>query len=166
MTTIEDLLDKAEIASQMANYCRAVDRMDRDLLLSVFHPDATMEYTDRFPNGTVSEFVDFVWKFHGTLISHSHQITNSIIRLWGDKAGSEFYVSAGLWFIDPEDGKTKEFFIRARYLDRWLRSGETWLITKRFIATDLRELREVSPMETNGRRDRQDRSYEFLDGPV
>lgn len=167
MPTIADLLDKAEITDQVANYCRAVDRMDRELLLSVFHPDATMEYTDRFPNGTVPEFVDFVWQFHGTLIAHSHQTTNSLIRLWGDQAASEFCFTAGLWFTDPEDGKTKELLVRGRYVDRWVRSGETWLITQRWIATDLREVREVSPYhDTSGRRDKQDRSYEFLAGPI
>ena len=57
--------------------------------------------------------------------------------------------------------------MRGRYVDRWARSGETWLITERWIAYDLRELREVSPLgERTGRRDRQDRSYSFLAGPL
>jgi len=165
MTTLEDLLDRAEITNQVANYCRAVDRMDRELLLSVFHPDARIDLGARLPNGTVPEFVDFVWAAHGKLSGHSHQTTNALIRLFGDKAASEFCFTAGLW--SENEGRIQEVFMRGRYVDRWARSGETWLITERWIAYDLRELREVSPLgERTGRRDRQDRSYAFLAGPL
>ena len=163
--TLQEMLDKAEITNQMASYCRSVDRLDRELLLSVLHPDALIEITDTF-RGAVPEFVDFVWQLHGGMLAHSHQTSSSTIRLWGDKAASEFYFTASLWYTDEADGGTKEILVRGRYVDRWTRNGESWLIIQRWIAMDMREIRDVSPnRDLSGRRDRQDRSYEFLAGP-
>ncbi len=34
------MLDKQEIHEVMMRYCRAIDRMDEELLRSVYHPDA------------------------------------------------------------------------------------------------------------------------------
>ena len=37
---LRELCDRQEILDCIHRYCRAVDRADRDLLVSVYHPDA------------------------------------------------------------------------------------------------------------------------------
>ena len=41
---VRELHDKQSIREVLTRYCRAVDRMDRDLLISVYHPDAVDDH--------------------------------------------------------------------------------------------------------------------------
>ena len=43
-TDVATLLSKQAIRENMQNYCRGIDRLDRELFTSVFHPDATVDY--------------------------------------------------------------------------------------------------------------------------
>ncbi|MFM8863148.1 MAG: nuclear transport factor 2 family protein, partial [Acidimicrobiia bacterium] len=51
--------DRLAIADLMALYCRGIDRLDRDLVRSCFHPDATDTHGSF--HGTIDEFLD--WAF-------------------------------------------------------------------------------------------------------
>src|ERR1700722_12511846 len=114
---LDRLLDEAAIREVLARYCRAMDRMDRELALSVWHPGATCNYVDFF-EGTAEGFVDAVWQAHSHLFRHSHQIANSLIEINGDRAVSETYATATLWAPAPDDGIV-EITAKGRYLDRW-----------------------------------------------
>ena len=41
---VQLLLDKQEIYEVILRYCRGIDRLDEELLLSVFHPDAYADF--------------------------------------------------------------------------------------------------------------------------
>jgi len=41
---IQSILDRQEIEQVLAMYCRAIDRMDLELLKSVYHPDGTDDH--------------------------------------------------------------------------------------------------------------------------
>ena len=47
----------------LQNYCRAIDRLDRELMLSVWHPGATVDYVDLF-TGTAEEVTDYFMQSH------------------------------------------------------------------------------------------------------
>ena len=57
--TLEVLLDKQEIHELHARYCRGVDRLDADLIRSVFHDDAVEHHPPWF-DGSADEYVDYV----------------------------------------------------------------------------------------------------------
>ncbi|WTW93732.1 nuclear transport factor 2 family protein [Streptomycetaceae bacterium NBC_01309] len=164
---VRDLLAKQAITEVIYTYCRALDRMDRDLALSVWHPGGTADYPPMF-TGTGAGFVDWVWKAHEALTSHSHQITNILVRVGedGTTAVSESYVTVVLRGPGADDSAVAEITARGRYVDRWsLRDGR-WAVDARRHILDMqtvqmhpRELADTVPPEDSGRRDTDDPSY-------
>ena len=55
-----DLEAKFAIAEVIYRYCRSLDRMDRDLADTVWHPGGTADYGVSF-KGAGAEFLDRVW---------------------------------------------------------------------------------------------------------
>ena len=53
---LQYLLDRQAIADVLVTYSRAIDRLDRDLLISVYHPDAIDDHGVFI--GTREEFAD------------------------------------------------------------------------------------------------------------
>lgn len=167
---VRDLLAKQAITEVIHTYCRALDRMDRELALSVWHPGGTADYPPMF-TGTGEGFVDWVWKAHEALTTHSHQVTNILIRVdeEGRTAVSESYVTVVLRGPAADDSWLTEITARGRYVDRWsLRDGR-WAVDARRHIVDFqtvqmhpRELADSVPAEHSGRRDPDDPSYAVL----
>jgi hypothetical protein len=160
---LEELLAKQEITEVIYRYCRAMDRIDRGLGMGVWHPDGTASYEDLF-GGTGAEFIDFVCKLHeDRFVSHSHQVTNILIEVDGDRAASESYLTVVLR-TRAQDGQ-EEVQARGRYMDRWSRRAGRWAIDHRVYVHDMSESRTVAHPFSSGhlsQRGRGDVSYEYL----
>ena len=158
------LLDKQAIAEQLANYCRAVDRLDIPLGHRVFHADATADYGADLFQGSGHGVIDFICASHLHTVNHSHQICNSIVVLDGDSAGSETYFHSATRIM--QDGKLIQIRVYGRYLDQWSRREGRWAIDRRKTIFDFDETRDVAITERHeqGARDRSDPSYTFLEG--
>jgi SnoaL-like domain len=164
-TSVDVLAAKQAITEVLYHYCRGLDRMDRAMALSVWHPDGTADYGEIYL-GTGHGFVDWVWPVHAAMATHSHQITNVLIEVGrdGDSAVSEAYVTAAVR-TNPQDGQTTDFVARGRYLDRWSRRSGTWAIDHRQYVDDLTEVHRFPVAEVGdgsasvGGRDRDDPSY-------
>ena len=104
-TAIETLLNKQAIPELLYRYCRAMDRIDRDLTLSIWHKDGTCNYSST--NGAADmlfrDYLSGSTKARQGFANHSHQITNILIELSGDRAVSEAYFTASLLTV-PADG--------------------------------------------------------------
>ena len=162
-TTIRDIADRQAITDQIYRYCRSMDRRDIPLGHKVFHEDATADYGPDSYTGTGRGFIDWVAKVHEeNFDSHSHQITNIIINLEDDRAGSESYVTVALRFT--EDGQPKLFRVWARYLDTWSRRDGHWAIDHRTTIIDVDEVRTLEPRSPSyrGARGPTDPSYAVL----
>jgi SnoaL-like domain len=155
--------DREAITDQIYRYCRAMDRMDHELGYAVWHTDGTADYGDNF-QGTGRGFIDFVCKQHSALLMHSHQMSNIIIEIQGDKAGSESYVTATL--RRKRDGKIMQMMVWSRYVDRWSKREGRWALDHRIAIMEMDEIREVTPMKDHQRasRGRGDPSYTALKG--
>lgn len=160
-TQTEAVADRQSIADLIYRYCRAMDRMDHALGYSVWHADGTADYGPIF-NGGGREFVDRVCEMHRPMIAHSHQVTNILIELDGERAASESYVTAALRYL--LDGRLMQTTVRGRYVDRWSRRGGRWGIDRRIYVQDFDDVREITAthFEGWGRRDRDDPSYQAL----
>lgn len=160
--TPEQLADKFAITEQIYRYCRSVDRLDVPLGHAVFHEDATADYSPAGYTGPARGAIDWICAAHAGLAAHSHQVTNVLIALDGDRAGSEAYVTATLRI--ERDGKCMLMEVWSRYCDRWSRRDGVWRIDHRDAVTDYDSIREVTPMKRHerGRRDAQDPSYSAL----
>src|SRR5258708_277930 len=58
-----------------------------------------------------------MWASHAKLLGHSHQVTNVLIEVDGDRAASEAYVTGTLWDL-TETGALSQLVAVGRYLDR------------------------------------------------
>lgn len=161
--SIDELTAKQAIADTLARYCRGLDRMDRQMVLEVWHPSATAVYEPWF-EGTGEDFVDWVWPVHEGMQRHSHQITNVLVEVDGDHAVSEAYVTVCLR-TRPVQGRVVDIVSRGRYLDRWSKRDGRWAIDDRRYVDDLTHevpVDDTSSREGSSRRDRDDPSYSYL----
>ena len=164
----EDLVVKQAITEVIYRYCRALDRMDRPLADTIWHPGGTADYGPAMFQGTGADFLDWVWPTHATMLGHSHQIANVLIEVDGDTAGSESYVTATLWATFAP-GELTQIVSRGRYVDRWSKHDGVWAIDhRRFledftVMTALPGVAAPDPATTAARRDRTDPSYGVLD---
>lgn len=161
--SLQGLLDKQEITEVIYRYCRAVDRMDRAMAVSIWAPDASVDYGEIY-QGKASGLVEVIWRIHATMRAHSHQVSNILIELDGDKAVSEAYFAASLRPLTQEGTAATQLNARGRYLDRWVRHDGRWLIAHRKIAADFTDMCTVSDggFPNSGRNDHTDPSYQFL----
>jgi hypothetical protein len=164
ITSLDVVVAKEEIRDVLTRYCRAMDRMDHDLALSVWHPEATCDYIGMY-TGSGAGFVDWVEALHRKMIRHTHRITNMLIEVDGDHARSETYVHVVLWRL-PIDAP-KEITATGRYLDRWSKRDGRWALDHRIYFSDLVTTRLVSAEEARipldySRRDRSDPSYKHF----
>jgi SnoaL-like domain len=154
------LADTQAITRQIYNYCRSVDRLDVPLGHAVFHEDS---YAD-FPSyqGPGRGWIAAVCVAHLDFLHHSHQVTNIVIDVDGDRAGSEAYVIANLRQMDG--GKLINRMFSARYIDRWSKRDGHWAIDRRDCVVDFSEVRDVTSLGENERsaRDQTDPSYRVL----
>jgi hypothetical protein len=164
---VSDLIAKQAITEVIYRYCRALDRMDRELIATVWHPDGTADYGSMF-TGSASDWIAWVWVQHERFYRHSHQMTNVLIDVRGDRAVSETYAIVTLR-ARPHPGRCTTFISHNRYLDRWSQRDGRWAIDHRQLVSDFRttlegEEDEGSEGSPDSRRDRSDPSYVLFDG--
>ena len=156
--------DRQEITNLIYRYCRAMDRMDHEQGYAIWHEDGTADYGPDIFQGTGKGFIDWVCESHKHLDAHTHQISNIVIELDGNQAGSEAYVTANLRAF--RDGKHMQITAWSRYIDQWSKRDGRWGIDKRVTVMDFDEMREVAPMKqhSHGSRDHADPSYAAIRG--
>lgn len=136
--TVIELKDRSDIHECLMTYSRAVDRLDRALLLSVYHDDAVDDH-GVFVGGPVA-FADWVIDMHTRLhLSHQHCQFNSTIDLDGDVAHCEtYYMFVGM-------NRTGEPLTMSggRYLDRLEKRDGLWKIAERVCVRDWAPLKEI-----------------------
>jgi hypothetical protein len=127
------LEDKEAIRDAIHNYCRAIDRLDRQLLVDkVFHSDAVLRYGTL--EGSVAEFCDYAFGFLGTLESTMHAVSNCMIELHGEVGWAETYViSYHFGAKDPDSGNPIDLIVGCRYLDHFEKRSGLWRITRRHL---------------------------------
>jgi ketosteroid isomerase-like protein len=162
---VRELADRQVIRDLVYAYCRAVDRFDRELLLSVYHDDAIDDH------GMIvagpEEFADWVFGFHGRFQQRTqHIITNHLCEIVGDTAHAESY-----WMLAAVTaGGPPLSFGGGRYIDRFERRGERWAIAARKCLLDWSGTPEAMPLPPEAldafratgvpSRDRNDPSYQ------
>jgi hypothetical protein len=170
------LIAKQAITEQIYRYCRAIDRMDYNLILTVWHPDGTVDFSDGTadpnyapgpPPVPFKAHFDWAWPFRASFLTHSHQSTNILIDVDGDRAGSET-TSISLLQKQLPDGRIQHNLFWGRWLDRWSRRDGRWAIDHRQAIMDCYAPYEFqaaplnSPDGHSSRRDRNDPSYLYL----
>ncbi|QYB07142.1 nuclear transport factor 2 family protein [Rhodococcus sp. USK10] len=128
---VRELKDRQDIHDCVMNYARGVDRQDRELLLSVYHPDAIDDH-GMFV-GNREEFADWCLGMHiETHVSGQHCILNHVCDLDGNTAHSEtYYMFAGMNREGAPLGVSG-----GRYIDRFEKRSGRWAIAHRVCVRD------------------------------
>ncbi|MDP3493691.1 MAG: nuclear transport factor 2 family protein [Hyphomonadaceae bacterium] len=155
---LRDLADREAIRERIYRYCRAVDRLDVPLGRSIFHEDAQADY--EMYKGPGRDAINWICERHLDFLNHSHQVSNILIDLDGDSAGSEAYVTATLRTM--RTGKLQQITYWCRYIDKWSRRGGVWGIDNRQVMFDLDEVRDIVELRSRERRGQDDPSYAVM----
>jgi hypothetical protein len=125
------LQDRQSIYDCLIRYSRGVDRLDRDLLLSVYHPDAIDDHGTFY--GSPADFADYVIDMHtANHFSHQHCLYNHSCDLDGNVAHAETYYT----FVCMNRIGKPVTMNGGRYIDRFERRENRWAIAHRVCVRD------------------------------
>ncbi len=135
------MLDREEVKAIPHRFARGLDRADRELLESCFHPDGVDDHG--FFKAEAKEFCDWVMgelvKFDAT----QHIIATQNVEVTGLTAACESYFVAYHTMQTP-DG-TKELIVAGRYLDQMEKRDGEWKIILRRCVFDWTRMTDASP---------------------
>jgi hypothetical protein len=151
---LQELLDKEAINDLLIRWCRGVDRLDEELILSCYHPDA---YDDHgMVRGSPAELVTWLKTTADRVAFMEHKLSNVYLEIDGDVAFGECYSALHL--------QQGDIFGEAysRFIDRFERRDGEWRIARRRVTLEWAspELGFDRSHFVAGRRDRGDPSYE------
>ena len=131
LATVRTLQDRQAIHDCMMTYSRMIDRLDRELLISVYHHDAIDDHGVFV--GSREEFADWAIAMHRrTHLSHQHCQFNSTCDLDGDVAHTETYYM----FVGMNQRGAPLGMSGGRYIDRLEKRDGRWAIATRICIRD------------------------------
>jgi hypothetical protein len=157
--TVQELVDCKGIHDALHRYARGVDRVDDELIASVFHEDARI-YSPRGVLGP-GEFIAWYLAQPRRAISQ-HFISNVTVTWEGAVARTESY----FWAVTGSEAGLTLRTSTGRYVDRFEQRGSGWRIMIRTILPEWSRVSDVSEgtlpaaaARHRGSRDRADPSY-------
>lgn len=126
-------MSREAIRDCLMRYARAIDRMDRPLLESVYWPEATDDHGSF--SGTAAEFIDWVFPVLAAMEQTSHRLANILIELDGDDARTETYFDA-YHRVPGTHGKPCDLVVGGRYVDWFQCRDGDWRIRRRVVIYD------------------------------
>jgi len=163
LARLAQLLARQDILDCLIRFSRGMDRFDRELFLSAFHPDAVIS-AGEFVGGPENLY-DWARDLHdqGQSATH-HNLLNHSCELDGDNAHTETYYL----FVGRNRDETN-WLAGGRYIDRLQRRDGEWKIALRtnaiewsgVVPTMAIPFAEVAGIHLNGApaRSREDLSY-------
>jgi hypothetical protein len=188
---VQTCADRNAIENLLGLYCRGIDRLDLELLKSVYHPDSIDDHGIISANG--HEFAEQIVALLGQVCVYSqHSVTHAVIEVKGDVAFSEaqyvgFHtIGAGAESIEAFFGPTyleeqrqagkldkrHEYLCGGRYLDVLHKRDGLWRIYRRKMTNEWAVCRPETAVREGiagavcvpGSRDRNDPVYRLMQG--
>jgi hypothetical protein len=162
--TIDELLAEAEIKDLHVRFCRANDRLDAELMRSLFHPDAQIDLHKTYD---VEGFIAFGRKVLANYTLTWHNTGNQLVEVDGDAAWAENYTISSHRIPASDDGPERDMVAYGRYIDRVERRDGQWRFARRSMLVDYTRTDPVVPSgpmgygTPTGARDRSDVSYQL-----
>ncbi len=164
---IEEFIAKQDLHELTARYCRGIDRADEEILMSVWHEDATVDYG--FMKGSAQEFSRMMTAMNDEIIRTIHCVSNELFEVDGDAAVGETY----LFSISTRllDGQEIDTLVGGRYLDRFEKRNSEWRLSHRTFIMDWNmnqpstgewEEGRFGALTSHGKRDRTDFVYSLF----
>lgn len=126
--------DRFAIIDLAALYMRGLDRLDGELLVNQFWPEARCEYG--IFSGSPADFADFCMAALKDHVRNQHMLGQHLIDFTSDdEAYGEVYYQA-YHRVHDEAGAARDLVIAGRYVDRYERRGGVWKIAYRSELVD------------------------------
>lgn len=148
-----ELLDRQDIYDAIKRVSRAIDRFDRDLFLSAYHPDAVID-AGALVAGPAEVYESGAALHDEGQSATMHHLTNHVCELAGDTAHTETYF---IYVGRNRDGTN--WAAGGRYNDRLERRASEWRIAFRYTImewsgmipeTDVPLFRGIADVHLNG----------------
>ncbi|MEM7016533.1 MAG: nuclear transport factor 2 family protein [Pseudomonadota bacterium] len=158
---MQEIEDRYQIEQVLRRYARGVDRLDADLIRSVYHEDATDDH-----GGFKGKGVDFAQYCVDALRAHAvatmHNMHQVNIDFDGDTAWVEVYFTA--LHRCERDGNTVLETFGGRYADRFEKRQDEWKIADRTVIYEWSKVETVAQEYPNqvfeqGKRSTTDLTY-------
>jgi hypothetical protein len=165
LAEIERLTAVEAIRECIYRVCRAVDRIDADLLRSAFHPDAQIHFGTHY-DGAVDGWIAAAIQHQATQTQTHHLVGNISLKIDKDEALAESYELAR--HKSPVSGQMRDLVLGMRTLDRLSRRNGEWKISERTKLMDWGRIisGDEGPYEkgilAKGVRDKSDPSYRLF----
>jgi hypothetical protein len=132
-TQFRALVDREAVREVILRNSRAIDRVDEDLLRTVYWPDGWDSHS--IFDGSFEDYVPWVIDTLNGMIATQHNVANILIDLDGNDAYTESYFIAH-HKIRGEDSVVRDMFAAGRYVDHIQRRGREWRIKHRRAVFD------------------------------
>lgn len=131
---IRDLAARRDINDAVQRYMRGLDRLDRDTLLSAFHPDAFVDCG--LMAGNREDFADFAIDLLSDMEGTHHFLGQVRIEMKSaTSASGECYFQA-FHDVRDETGQIRDMIVAGRYVDEYSCENGQWRIMRRRLITD------------------------------
>jgi hypothetical protein len=140
---VAQLLARQQIHEVVLSYCRAIDRLDFELLRECYHQDAIDHHTGF--DGDREAYIDWVQGPLSQLAGTQHTVANHLVELHLDRglAYAETYCQAYHWTAPGGEARLN-FTSGSRYVDRFEYRAGRWRIAERW---SVREWTRLVPEE-------------------
>ncbi|WP_167045552.1 nuclear transport factor 2 family protein [Salinibacterium sp. ZJ454] len=134
---VQNMSETFEIRGVLERYCRAIDRLDRELLESCYWTDAEANY-GAF-TGPVRNFIEgAIPKLRERYEATMHVLGQSIIDIVGDRAYAETYCTG--YMRGSDEGRSTLVSVGNRYVDVLERRAGEWRILDRKVIVEWSKL--------------------------
>jgi hypothetical protein len=130
LSRLQELLDRQDIFDCLKRVSRGIDRFDRELFLSAYHPDAIID-AGEFVGEPRAVYEGGAALHEAGQSSTIHHLTNHVCELDGDTAHAETYF---LYVGRNRDGSN--WAAGGRYADRLERREGIWKIAFRYTVLE------------------------------
>jgi len=161
----QELSQRAEIVDALLSYTRGIDRLDKESVISAFHPGAILNNYGPEPM-PIEDFVEYALpSLKQRYSATQHRVSNIRIEIKEDRALVESYVLA--YHVKSSENSKQLHTFNGRYIDSFALRDAHWKISERFLRNDWSKVDDIteemagSSVWVKSRRDADDPIYDF-----
>ncbi len=165
MIDSQELSQRVEIVDALLSYTRGIDRLDKESVISAFHPGAILNNYGPEPM-PIEDFVEYALpSLKQRYSATQHRVSNIRIEIKEDRALVESYVLA--YHVKSSESSKQLHTFNGRYIDTFALRDAHWKISERFLRNDWSKVDDIteemagSSVWVKSRRDDDDPIYNF-----
>ncbi len=165
MIDSQELSQRVEIVDALLSYTRGIDRLDKESVISAFHPGAILNNYGPEPM-PIEDFVEYALpSLKQRYSATQHRVSNIRIEIKEDRALVESYVLA--YHVKSSESSKQLHTFNGRYIDTFALRDAHWKISERFLRNDWSKVDDIteemagSSVWVKSRRDADDPIYDF-----